>query len=237
MMGYMLAGDPDDEEEERATLRPAERGRTWIGVPRMIRTPTRDRWGNPIFIDVRRWIPAGDVFDMHQGSSALPIPAPFQFGGPLMIGAELMLNRAAFTGEDIVNDLTDSQGDKAAKWGDFLWKSWAPSAPWIPGSWYYAKIKGAATGELDPLMREYSVPLAISSSIGLKLKPHDVGLNRRYQMMRLDAVERALSEQLQALSRDLSRQRIGQDFYDEQVEIIREKQRRAGEERRKLLPR
>jgi hypothetical protein len=202
----------------------------------MIRLPATDSWGNPIFLDIRRSVPAGDVFDLHQGSSALPIPAPLQFGGPLMIASELMLNRAAFTGQDIVNDLTDTPGEKMAGWADFLWKSFMPSAPWVPNSWYYAKIKGAVTGELDPMMREYSVPLAISSSLGLKLKPHDVDLNRRYRMMQLDSVDRALNVQLQALARDLSRHRIDQEYFDKRAGKIREKLVRVGEERRKLFP-
>jgi hypothetical protein len=236
MLGYAIGGDLDDEDEERATLRPEEQGRTWIGVYRMIRTPFNDQWGNPIFLDVRRFIPAGDVFDMNQGSSALAIPAPFQFGGPMMIAAELMLNRQGFTGDEITNELTDTAGEKAAKVASFLWKSAAPSAPWIPGSWYADKIMAAATGELDPRMRESSVPLALANSFGLKLKPHDVMLNRQYAMMRLDAVDRALNTQLNALARDYARRRIDLEFYRTEVARINEKRLRVAAERGKLAP-
>ena len=62
-----------------------------------------------------------------QGSSALPIPAPLQFGGPLQLAFELMLNKQAFTGEEITNELTDTSADKAAKVADWAWKAWTPS--------------------------------------------------------------------------------------------------------------
>ena len=234
-LAYALMDD-DDEDEQRATLRPEEQGYTWIGVERMLRAPFNDRFGNPIFWDVRRFIPAGDVFDMSQGSSALPVPAPAQFGGPLAMAFEFALNKKAFDGEPITDELTDTPGEKRAKVADWLWKSLAPSAPWVPGSWYWSKIEAAATGELDPLMREYSVPLAVSSSLGLKLRPHDVDLQRRYQLMDVERVERALAEQLRGLAIDLSRRRIDREFYDEEVASVQEKLRRLADRRRELAP-
>jgi len=67
-MGYMLA--PGDEDEERRSMRDDIQGKTWLGTPRNIRMPFRDEHGNPVFMDIRRWIPAGDVFDTNQGRSA-----------------------------------------------------------------------------------------------------------------------------------------------------------------------
>jgi hypothetical protein len=237
MLAYLVMDD-DDEDEQRATLRENERGRTWVGVHRMLRSPMNDRWGNPMFLDIRRWIPAGDVFDTHQGSSAIPyVPAPLMPGGPIAIGAELFLNRASFTGEPIYDELTDTKGEQAAAVAGFLYKSFIPNAPWAPGSWYWDKIKGAATGELDAMMREYNVPLAIASSIGIKLRPHDVDLNRRYLMMQLDQVDQALGAELSALSRDLSRNRIDREFFDERLAEINRKRLRIVEQRAELAPR
>ncbi|MGL4441808.1 MAG: hypothetical protein ACRCUE_21375, partial [Bosea sp. (in: a-proteobacteria)] len=171
-LAYMLTGG--DEDEERRSMRDQEQGSTWLGAPRMIRMPWGDAYGNPVFLDVRRWVPAGDVFDMNQGHSALPIPAPLQFGGPLMLAGELLLNRQAFTGQDIVNDKTDDWWDLTSKVGDWAWKSWMPSAAWIPGSWYWTRIGNALKGATDFQGRPYSVPQAVSSSFGVKLKSQDV---------------------------------------------------------------
>ena len=42
---------------------------------RMLRMPYRDEHGNPVFIDIRRWIPAGDVFDVGQGHGVSNCPS------------------------------------------------------------------------------------------------------------------------------------------------------------------
>jgi hypothetical protein len=88
--------------------------------------PGADKHGNPMFLDIRRWIPTGDIFDTNQSQGAIQVPAPLQFGGPLMLGAELALNKQAFTGKPIVNDKTDDIWDRAAKIADWAWKSWMP---------------------------------------------------------------------------------------------------------------
>jgi hypothetical protein len=236
MLAYMVMDD-DEEDEQRASMREQERGLTWVGVHRMMRMPTNDQWGNPVFIDIRRWIPAGDVFDTHQGSSAIPyLPAPLSPGGPLAIAAELFLNKASFTGDPIYNELTDTKLEQTAAVADFLYKSFIPNAPWVPGSWYWDKIGGAVTGNLDPMMREYSIPLAISSSLGIKIKPHDVALQRTYLMYEFDSVERALNAELNALSRDYTRRRIERDFYEREIRKIQEKLIRVSEQRQELFP-
>jgi hypothetical protein len=199
-----------DEDEERAAMRDQEQGRTWIGVHRMMRIPWNDEHGNPMFLDIRRWIPAGDVFDMNQGQVALP--APIQFGGPLMLAAELMLNKTAFTGEEIVGE-HDSMGEKAGKYVDWLWKSWLPSAPWIYNSWYWDKIERSVSGGRDTLGRDYSLPQALASSAGIKVKPVDVEYGKARHAMNLRKTVQELRFQLKTAARDRSRDLISEDQF------------------------
>ena len=112
-MTYALA--PRDEDEERRSLREQEQGMAWIGTERMLRLPVKDQHGNPVFFDIRRWIPAGDVFDLGQGQTVFAMPSWMQPGGPLMLGFELLLNRSAFTGQDIANRHTDDLWERAWK--------------------------------------------------------------------------------------------------------------------------
>ncbi|NIO43489.1 MAG: hypothetical protein GTO41_27050, partial [Burkholderiales bacterium] len=119
---FAYAVTDGDEEWERSSLRPEVRGHVWIGgAPRMWRMPVNDAHGNPIFLDIRRWVPAGDIFDVAP-NNPLPIPAWLHMGGPLMIAGEIFLNRSAFTGQDIVNPAIDNLGDKTKKYGEFLWR-------------------------------------------------------------------------------------------------------------------
>jgi hypothetical protein len=179
-LAYSL--DYGDEDEERRTMREDQQGSTWLGVPRMARMPWHDDNGNPVFLDIRRWIPAGDVFDVNQGSSALPIPSWIQFGGPLMLANEFMLNKQAFTGREIVSG-TDTLGESAGKVSDWLYKSWMPSAAYIPGSYYWDKVGTAWNDGLDILGRPYSFGQALASSFGIKLQPHDVKLGLAFRSL------------------------------------------------------
>jgi len=211
--------DDADEERERASFREEEQGYTWLGTPRMVRMPWHDRHGLPVFMDIRRWIPAGDVFDTNQGSSAIAVPAPFQVGGPLMLGAEAFLNRSSFTGDDIRGEY-DTPIERFQKTGGYLLKSWLPSAPWIPGSWYWDRISNAMRGATDARGNPYSVPQAILSSVGVKVRPQDVEQGLYWRGVELSKEGGALKSQARALARKRERNLVSQDSYEEGLAVI-----------------
>jgi N12 class adenine-specific DNA methylase len=211
-----------DEDRERRSLREQEQGNTWLpGVPRLMRMPWMDANDSPVFLDIRRWIPAGDVFDTNQGQGT-GIPAPLQMGGPLMLAGEFMLNKTAFTGREIWDNKTDEGMRKAKKVADWAWKSWMPSAPWIYNSWYWDKISRSLSGGRDYAGRAYEPSYAITSSVGIKLKPHDVNLGFERKERDFKAIERALEFDMKMLQRDRSRNLIDKETYKEEVEAIRE---------------
>lgn len=218
-LAYAL-DDEGDEEKERAAMRPEEQGYTWLGTPRMIRLPYRDANGMPVFIDIRRWIPAGDIFDTNQGSSAVPIPAWLQFGGPMMLAGEFLLNKQGFTGEPITNELTDTTAEKLWKVADWGFKSWMPSAPWIPGSWYWQKIADAAAGATDYSGNPYSLPQAILSSTGIKVKPLDVESGLAFRAFEGRQEVRDLRAQARRLGRQKERGLISESAYERDLSII-----------------
>jgi hypothetical protein len=233
-LAYMLdEGDDDDDEKrgrlinreeiERAGLRDEEQGMTWLRSPRMIRMPYRDANGLPVFLDVRRWIPAGDVFDMEQGNAALPIPAPLLFGGPLQIAMELRMNRSAFTGEDITNSLTQTPTEKLGAAADYAWKAWAPNSFWSPNSWYWTKISDAIYGVRDQAGNINSVPQAFLSSIGIKVKSVDVENGMMWHFRDFENVQRALKADLRRAARDLDRGKIDQSAFDSEAAKIMRK--------------
>ncbi len=220
-LGY--AFEPGDEDEERRSLREEQQGLTWLGAPRMIRMGWRDGNGNPVFLDVRRYIPAGDIFDMGQSQGVLPVPAPMIFGGPIMLAAEFALNRSAFTGENIVNPYTSDAGDIAKGAISHLWRSWMPSAPWIYESWYWEKIERSAKGARDILGNQYDLKYAVGSSLGVKLVPHDVKLGMRGWALELGKVRRELEYEGRQLAQDYNRGLISKETYNEQLAVIRKK--------------
>lgn len=231
-LAYGLA--PGDEDEERRTMRDDQQGMTWFGIPRMLRMPWRDDLGNPVFLDIRRWIPAGDVFDMNQGQSAVPVPAPVQLGGAVMLAFELALNIEAFTGKQIVDHDTDGAVDVAAKVGDWAWKSWMPSAAYVPGSYYWEKAWTAAEGGRDIMGRPYSLPQAISSSVGVKVQPHDVRLGYTYRAWDLNGKLRKHRRQARQLGSDLNRGLISQESYGREMARLKKKLERLEVEAKRL---
>lgn len=200
-LGYALSGG--DEDKERKLLPEEKAGRIWGMVPKLIRMPWNDANGSPVFLDIRRFIPVGDVLDVSQGHSAIPILPGLQPGGPLMLAGEVVLNRSAFTGKPITLD-TDTAGQKAAKLGDYLYKAFAPNVLGMPGTYATTGAIDAAKGKTDSFGRERSVAQAVASSVGIKLGsyPGDVGrlnLSRaaQAQIMEIDKNVSLLKRQYQ----------------------------------------
>lgn len=228
-LSYAFLGlDDDDEDRERRSLRKEEQGHIWFGTPRMLRLPVNDKFGNPLFLDFRRWVLGGDTFDLNQGQSAIPIFPFLQPGGPLAIAAELYLNRQAFTGQDIANPLTDTGMDRAESVGSYLWKAWMPSAAWIPGSWYWDRIGDAINGVREPYTdRPYSVPQAVASSVGIKVKPQDVQAGFTRWALAFRKEEDALRLEARKLARDRDRGALTQRAFESAMAGVMEKRAKA----------
>jgi hypothetical protein len=212
-IGYALTGG--DEEKERKSLRDEVSGRLWIGSDRLIRMPWNNIEGNPYFWDVRRLIPVGDVFDMNQYHAALPIiPAALMPSGPIAIGFEFMLNKTGFFGQEIVDPLADDNVIATQKTLDWLWKSYGPSAPWIPYSYYWEKMDIAISGGRDRLGRDYEVIPALMSSFGVKIAPHDVAYGVALKGMVITRTVQAIRHRLGFLEKDYWQGKISKSKYE-----------------------
>lgn len=178
-LGYALSGG--DEDEERAMLPDEKRGRV-LGfiVPKLLRMPWNARGTDPTFLDIRRFVPVGDVLDIEQTHSALPLPPPLLPGGPLGTLFELVLNKVGFTGQPIVKE-TDTPAETAEKVFKHVYRSFVPNLPGVPWTWSTDKIaRGLTPGATDGLGRETDVASALASAVGVKFDtwPPDVAGTR-----------------------------------------------------------
>jgi len=169
------------------------------------------------------------VCDMSRGQSAVPIPAPLQCGGPIMLGAEFSLNKQAFTGKEISNRATGTLGEQIDKTADWLYKSWMPSAAYIPGSYYWDKFWRAWDGGRDILGRPYSPLQAAVSSAGIKLQPHDVQLGYAFRAMDLEKEADQIRLEVRQARRDLDRSLIAPEQFEEVRASAMEKLQRLQE--------
>lgn len=210
----MLGGDDDQEERERALLPDELNGKAWGIFPKLMRAPWNDEYGSPVFVDVRRWIPVGDVVDFGQSHSAVPLPPPLMPGGPAVLLAEFFLNTSGFTGRDIT-ERTDTLAQRFEKSAAHLWKGVMPNFPGLPGTWSTQALMQADRGKTDDFGREQSLAQAALSAVGIKVRsyPPDV-LEHNLQVKAMADIANIQSI-LRGKARELDRRGITQAEYDE----------------------
>jgi hypothetical protein len=214
-IGYAFSGG--DEDKERKLLPEEKAGRIFgFLVPKLIRMPWNDAHGSPVFLDIRRWIPVGDIFDTGQTHSAVPVLPMAIPGGPLAVLAELLFNRSQFTGREITKD-TDTGVEKAKKVFDHLYKAIAPNLLGLPGTYATKGVVDAATGKTDAFGREQGTAQAILSSVGVKVAayPGDVGMKNL--RAKRDHDLREISETMSALRRERAKNGISQSDFEKRM--------------------
>jgi predicted RNA methylase len=236
----MLGLTDDDEERERRLLHEEKAGKIWGLFPKMIRMPW-NREGNPVFLDVRRWFPSGDIFDVGYTNAVIPWSPAALPGGPVALLAEIFTNRAQFTGTDITLE-TDTGWEKAGKLGMHLYRFAAPNLFMIPGTWSFEGLRGAmgfgaAGPQTDVFGREFSVPQAFASALGIKLGtyPEDV---LRYNLVRRTQVQvNEIMGNIYRATSDRARSKMTdeelREYVVEQMKKVKRLQDEAGE---KLAP-
>jgi len=225
-LGAMMAGG-DDDDKTRKLLPEEKAGRIWGIVPKMIRWPWNDSNGSPVYLDIRRFIPVGDVFDIGQGHSAIPMPPAMQPGGPLAILGELVLNKQQFTGKSITED-TDTLVQKTVKVLDYLYKSIMPNLLGVPYTYATTNVwetldSNNGKSRTDKLGRELSTAHAIASAFGVKLGayPTDVLQNNLHGEANAKIME--IDKNISALRRELQTHRISQSEFDSKLKTENEK--------------
>lgn len=218
---YMMLGLGDDDERRERALLPEEKSGKVFGIfPRLMRMPWNDEHGSPVFLDVRRWLPAGDVFDVQQSQAAVPLPGWLTASGPLGLLMEMMLNKSSFTGNPIVLE-TDTTGEATAKVLSHVNAFMQPNLPipnplgWladdemaVPGIWQtysWAAIEQAHRGATDAFRRERSMSQALLSSIGIKLASYPQDAARMHEVLKYKANESEIGRQINSINRQEAR--------------------------------
>lgn len=231
-LGVLLAGGGDDDERK---LLPEEKaGKIWGLVPKLIRMPWNDAHGSPVYLDIRRWIPIGDVFDVGQGQAAIPMFPALMPGGPLVILGEVVFNKSAFTGKPITQE-TDTGAQKAAKVADHLYKAFMPNLLGVPNTYATEAVVGSMTGRTDAFGREQSVPQAVASAFGIKLGSYPSDVLRRNAIAKAQAQQMEIDRNIAQLRRQRQTGRIDADEYRDAVRAEQEKKRRIQKELQEKL--
>jgi len=235
MLGVAMSGDDEDDEERRRRMLPEEKaGRVWGVVPKLIRMPWNDANGSPVYLDIRRFIPVGDVVDTGATQAAVPVPPGLMPGGPLVILGEVLMNKSAFTGKPITLG-TDTPAESSAKVFEHLYKGFAPNLPGLPGTYATDALVNAGTGKTDAFGRQQSMAQAMASSVGVKLGSYPDDVLRRNTLGRAGAQRKEIETVMNGLQRQRNMNGISEAEYERKMEVQREKLRKLNQETREKV--
>ena len=192
--------DDGDEEEEYRALPEHLQGYTLLGIPKALRLGGRDKDGDPLFMDMSRLIPGGDIFGTGMSHSSIPMFEFLQFGGLAMQIVELLSNRETVTDKPIVNEETDRVGEKAVKILQHLYRSWMPNALYVPGSYDWNRVwnrpfEDPETGRVGTTAsgKEYDFKTEFFNSLGISIRGRSTLDDQALQGMLLDRAKRELN--------------------------------------------
>ncbi|HKF94124.1 MAG TPA: hypothetical protein VKB96_05895 [Gammaproteobacteria bacterium] len=243
----LIAGDDDDdlaekmakgkelEAEERKNLPPWMQGKSALGTEKTIRLGNDPRTGLPLYWDVSRFIPGGDMFDINNQVEGTPLPAPIMPSNPVLTTIAAMLwNKDTFTGKDVV-DTNDTGTEKAKKRGEWLIKQLSPAI--APTGYHADRLMQAGADMADttietpfkdytgkgkdglPVQAKYAIP----QTLGIKVKPTDLELSADMAQGQDRKEIGTIRGEIRQAARLLDKGAISQRSYDETVAAAEEK--------------
>jgi hypothetical protein len=233
---WWMDEDDDDKEAYQRLMDEQYQGNVWLGVPRMMRMPFDDKYGNPMFLDIRRWIPAGDVFET--GEAIEWMPSWLQIGGPLLMGIEVGLNVDTFKDSQIYNRRTDTAGEKISKSAAFLWRGMAPNVALVPGSYANQNLMSAWRSNQEDFNfagEKKSLGQAVAGGLGVKMRPLSLEGRKGEIQAQYESIISDLRRQLAALRTQTSRGKMSEEEYLQNAGIIEMKISDAEEKMRRKL--
>lgn len=217
------------EREERKNLPPWMQGRSALGTEKNIRLGTDEKNQLPVYMDVSRMIPGGDIFDVTNQADGVPVPAPIMPSNPILTTiAAMFWNKDTFTGKE-VTDLNDTGTEAAKKRAEWLLKQISPGI--APTSYHADRLAEAVamTSEstIETPWKDYTgygkdglavqKKYAIPQTFGIKARPID--LERSAEISKgMDNKEiRSIMAEVRQAARLLDQKAISQREYDRRV--------------------
>lgn len=217
-LAYAVTGG--DEDDERKKLPEYMRGNMWLmgGAPKAIRMPV-DKDGKPVFWDVSSFMPLGDFLsESRQGFLGMPWPAGLLPGGPLIIGAELLLGYNMFQDKKIsapTADASERVGDRMK----YAWNAFSPGIP-LPLNTKGDKVADLLREKHGITGGEMEWGLDVLGMVGPKIVALD-GNERNAQMgIATAAIVRDYRAAVAKLARDEARYANPKDVSEKQAELI-----------------
>lgn len=224
------------EKQERQFLPEWMKGASLsLGTEKTIRLGMDDLTNLPVFLDVSRIFPGGDLFDAHNNAGGIPLLAPLTPNNPILTTAAAMLfNKDTFRNKDIVLK-TDTDAEAAQKRLAWTWKQVTPAI--AVGNTHFERAMNVianSTGQpVDVGLAEYTgigadgLPIqpkyAAMQTVGIKARPIDLDTSEKIQASQTKAMIRDLDTQIRKLKRLESKGAITPESSEREREKLKQK--------------
>lgn len=226
----------DLEEQERKNLPPWMKGASLsLGTEKAIRLGMDDLTNLPVFLDVSRIFPGGDLFDAHNNAGGIPLLAPITPNSPILtIASAMLFNKDTFRGQDIVKK-TDTDAEAAQKRAAWMWKQITPAI--AVGNTHFERAMNVianVTGQsVNVGLAEYTgigkdgLPItpgyAALQTVGIKARPIDLDTSEKIQKAQTKALIRELETQIKQSQRLENKGAISPTTGEAEREKLRQK--------------
>lgn len=226
----------DMEKQERENLPPWMKGASLsLGTEKSIRLGMDDLTNMPVFLDISRMFPGGDLFDAHNNAGGVPLLAPITPNSPILTVASAMLfNKDTFRGQELVTK-TDTSAEAAQKRLTWMWKQMTPAI--AVGNTHFERamnvIANVTGNPVNVGLAEYTgigkdgVPVtpgyAALQTVGIKARPIDLDTSEKIQKSQTKGLIRELDIQIKKLQRLENKGAISSDTAEAEKEKLREK--------------
>jgi hypothetical protein len=217
------------ESEERKLLPEWMKGQSAIlSTPKAIRMGMDEVTKLPMFLDISRIFPGGDLLDANNNSGGVALLQPLTPSNPVLTSLVAMLaNRDMFLGKDVVNK-TDTDAEKAQKRAAWLWKQITPAIS--VGNYHFDRTMSTIanmTGEpitidAGPMgtvsytgVGKDGLPVqpkhAMLQTMGIKIRPYDLELSRNIEESSRRQAVREIDLQITRINRQESKNVISSE--------------------------
>jgi len=232
-LGYMLnnlgellgEGAP---EAERAAFTKEKQGQVF-GLPflphRNIKIPTTDA---SRYVDITRFVPGGDIFDLNSGQIPLvPQPLQMNFGvaGDVFFP---MLGFDLFRGDKIKGQGISEFDDFSIR-AKFALKRLVPNFPFVPFSYSTERIERARK-DTSQLKRSESELLAFFNTLGFKIEEADLSRLRTIKAFEFRRRVKGVEEQMRSVYSKFQKGSIDKNKRNKEIEKLNKKYKKLRDE-------
>ena len=227
-----LAADDEEYRTERKRQDELNMGFDVLGIPganTLIKLP------NEKYLDVSRWIPAGDVLSTEtQGFGVPGLPAPLQPSGGALGGiAKAVTGFDTFTKQTVPGVGSGVFEDAAKARASIIAKEFLPFFNQGRNIWDSYK----ANGQRHPTKDDRTLNESLLGAIGIKVKTYDEKKMKSRVSYKYQNKLSSLEKKLKQKARDRKGGRIDNESYKKESERIKKELRRISKEAKEALKR